>query len=218
MKDKSQRRAFTLVEMLVVIGIVSVLDSILFPVFARARNAARTSACLSNLHQIGLGVAMYTADYDERYSWAVDPFIQLDASDWADFPAYQSAIPVLPMIQVALAPYTRSREVFHCPSGTGAPSLFPGSDEVTPFVTSSYSAFGTSYYYNSLLAAEQQTVESLPNPAQTATLFDGAGSWHGDLEVPLRRYNIVFADNHAKNLSRAEAAGVGVSHPIPGYP
>ena len=61
------RKAFTLIELLVVIAIIGILAAILFPVFARARENARRTSCLSNLKQIGLGIMQYTQDYDERY-------------------------------------------------------------------------------------------------------------------------------------------------------
>ena len=54
---------FTLVELLVVIAIMSVLASMLFPVFARAREKARQTTCTSNLKQIGLALIMYADDY-----------------------------------------------------------------------------------------------------------------------------------------------------------
>ena len=61
------RKAFTLIELLVVIAIIAILAAILFPVFAQAKNAAKKSADLSNMKQMGLGMAMYSTDTDDVY-------------------------------------------------------------------------------------------------------------------------------------------------------
>jgi type II secretory pathway pseudopilin PulG len=62
---KPSRVAFTLVELLVVIGIIAVLVSLLLPALGKARESAQTLACLSNLRQIGLGFALYAQNNDE---------------------------------------------------------------------------------------------------------------------------------------------------------
>ncbi len=61
---KRSKRGFTLIELLVVIAIIAILAAILFPVFARAREKARTSSCASNLRQLGTAFAMYRSDND----------------------------------------------------------------------------------------------------------------------------------------------------------
>lgn len=66
------KRAFTLVELLVVISIIAVLAAILLPVFAQAKEAARKTQCLSNVNQLGLAVQMYANDNDD----AIVPFLE----------------------------------------------------------------------------------------------------------------------------------------------
>jgi prepilin-type N-terminal cleavage/methylation domain-containing protein/prepilin-type processing-associated H-X9-DG protein len=69
MKSNPHRpqQAFTLIELLVVIAIIAILASILFPVFAQAREKARGVSCLSNQKQLALGLVQYLQDYDETY-------------------------------------------------------------------------------------------------------------------------------------------------------
>jgi prepilin-type N-terminal cleavage/methylation domain-containing protein/prepilin-type processing-associated H-X9-DG protein len=70
---RRQNGGFTLIELLVVIAIIAILAAILFPVFAQAREKARSASCLSNQKQIALAFSMYSQDYDETYPPAVDP-------------------------------------------------------------------------------------------------------------------------------------------------
>jgi type II secretory pathway pseudopilin PulG len=71
----ASRRWLTLFVLLVVIAIIAILAAMLFPVFARAREKARQTSCISNHHQIGLAIAMYRQDYDDvnpRYRFCPD--------------------------------------------------------------------------------------------------------------------------------------------------
>src|SRR2546422_10614141 len=62
-----RRHAFTLIELLVVIAIIAILAAVLFPVFAQAREKARSTACLSNMKQACYGVMMYVQDHDGSF-------------------------------------------------------------------------------------------------------------------------------------------------------
>src|SRR5687767_6104900 len=94
-----RRRAFTLIELLVVIAIIAILAAILFPVFSRARESARKASCQSNLKQMGLGVMMYTQDYDEKYPMS----------------SYMLGSCVSTM-DLQIAPYVKSQQLNQCPS------------------------------------------------------------------------------------------------------
>jgi len=65
MLPRLRKQGFTLIELLVVIAIIAILAAILFPVFAQAREAARTASSLSNKKQLALAHLMYAQDYDE---------------------------------------------------------------------------------------------------------------------------------------------------------
>lgn len=127
---------FTLIELLVVIAIIAILAAILFPVFARARENARRSSCMSNLKQIGLGIIQYTQDYDERYPLAapknlVSPpdgasngpsQIQTDASMPGRYFQNRHNATWGPNFYVTwmdlIHPYIKNVQVFVCPSHT----------------------------------------------------------------------------------------------------
>src|SRR5438552_1657979 len=60
-------KAFTLVELLVVIAVIAILAAILFPVFGQARARARSAACASNMRQLATAWLLYAQDYDETF-------------------------------------------------------------------------------------------------------------------------------------------------------
>ncbi len=110
------RRGFTLIELLVVIAIIAILAAILFPVFARAREKARQSSCLSNVKQIALGAMMYTQDYDETY-----PPGLANTGGTAQGPVSQNAaFTSIWLTYDLIFPYVMNRQVFFCPSGDEA--------------------------------------------------------------------------------------------------
>src|SRR5689334_18946495 len=105
------RRAFTLIELLVVIAIIAILAAILFPVFAQAREKARTVSCLSNMKQLGTAFTMYLQDYDE----VVLPRYQACPSTG---PALTPDIPTLWCNTIQ--PYVKNKQIMICNSASNS--------------------------------------------------------------------------------------------------
>ena len=137
--------AFTLVELLVVIGIIAILIATLLPVLAGARRGAETAQCLSNLRQIGQGMAMYTS---EHLGWGIPGFIRQQPSfggrgeeTWATILVVKKYIRGADQIDFVGAGGTPPGEdawqsegsggqtVFRCPAGTNqqndGPNIVP---------------------------------------------------------------------------------------------
>ena len=109
------RRGFTLIELLVVIAIIAILAAILFPVFARAREKARQTSCLSNVKQIALAAMMYTSSYNETY-----PPGLVGSPGAGQGPATQdNAFREFKPPHDLVFPYVMNRQVFFCPSSGG---------------------------------------------------------------------------------------------------
>ena len=110
------RRAFTLIELLVVIAIIAILAAILFPVFARAREAARKTSCASNLKQIGAATIMYVQDNDGCFPlhYTLPPSFTSGVY-W--FGALNTG--VVDKTQGMLYPYMKNSQIQLCPSFTG---------------------------------------------------------------------------------------------------
>lgn len=113
----TRRNAFTLIELLVVIAIIAILAAILFPVFAKAREKARQTACLSNVRQLGMAAVMYASDYDERYpprrlgNSATGLRVNVGPPPCDDRLAWSAQ-----RIPSILQPYVRNAGIFVCPS------------------------------------------------------------------------------------------------------
>ncbi len=102
------KRGFTLIELLVVIAIIAILAAILFPVFAKAREKAKQTACLSNCKQMGLAVMMYASDYDDFY-----PALALTLSTPFTYNGFTHRNMLWYM---AIEPYHKNVQIFNCPS------------------------------------------------------------------------------------------------------
>ncbi len=122
LRRPTARRGFTLIELLVVIAIIAILAAILFPVFAQAREAARSASCKSNLKQLGTALMMYAQDYDEQYPFACYGIC---------YPTAPTATTAYSWRTAALS-YIKNDGIFFCPSAPRVANRF--SQAATPLV------------------------------------------------------------------------------------
>jgi prepilin-type N-terminal cleavage/methylation domain-containing protein len=113
-----RKSAFTLIELLVVIAIIAILAAILFPVFAKAREKARQTSCLSNLKQTALGVLMYVEDYDELM-----PQGEVNTGTWPTGTFYATPSAAGSTVSGttwsnAIQPYIKNYAIYKCPDSS----------------------------------------------------------------------------------------------------
>ena len=116
-----RKSGFTLIELLVVIAIIAILAAILFPVFGRARESARRTACSNNIRQLALGVTQYTGDNDEamppNFIGGSPNQLPPDGACWdtGRTPGTPTCAIYWPQI---VYPYHKSSQIWFCPNVT----------------------------------------------------------------------------------------------------
>ncbi len=144
-----RKSGFTLIELLVVIAIIAILAAILFPVFAKAREKARTASCQSNLKQIELAVLMYAQDYDDKLVGAYrGPYSVNNTVDPWDSAAHGF-----------VGPYIKNTQVLVCPSWGKNRSYAPNGSGPHP--------------QNAAGQVEPPTLGLFNNPSQVISFGDG---------------------------------------------
>jgi prepilin-type N-terminal cleavage/methylation domain-containing protein/prepilin-type processing-associated H-X9-DG protein len=220
------RRGFTLIELLVVIAIIAILAAILFPVFAKAREKARQSSCLSNVKQQALAALQYTQDYDEKFMQSCYTGAGTPRLMWAH----------------VIEPYCKNTQIFTCPSFNGAvlstcgsawpgrpaPSYWSGGYAYNTWNTAQ--GLGTTEYgpgYGGGLKIGAMTRPSeivltcdVSTAAGATNCYEiGAasqmvgGTLDGQVYAPSKRhndgFNASFCDGHGKWLAKNEAKYFG---------
>lgn len=199
---------FTLIELLVVIAIIAILASILFPVFAQAREKARAISCLSNAREVGLAVLMYVQDYDESYPEA---FFWNDQGGTAGF----AANGYLWSSQRCVQPYIKNLQIYSCPDDTfnssGLASIY------TAGFPSNIQMVGLSYMANAITPAISGTMYGQTNPQG---IFTG-GAYYGtndsattDAGVPAPSDIVMLIDGRDQYMTEFYGCGPWVNDEI----
>jgi prepilin-type N-terminal cleavage/methylation domain-containing protein/prepilin-type processing-associated H-X9-DG protein len=174
------RLAFTLLELLVVIAIIALLAALLLPVLGRAKESGRSTACLSNLHQVGIAVQLYVQDNQNRMPVMYDATLSTNSTSGSN----------VATVNIVLTNYLGSESILRC-----------ASDD-----KQLYEQTGSSYSWNHLLNgqdSEHLVVFNIQfDPHQIPVFFDkeafhrSRGSGKG--------VNFLYADGHILNLLELE--------------
>lgn len=196
---------FTLVEVMVVMAVIALLCAIIFPSLATVRESARKATCLSNLHQIGIGIALYSHDYDDYMPYGPDPLAK--TFDENGFDKYgnewDKLVLILPDIRTLLQTYGTINAVFKCPSDTisqGLPTLIGQTRlPATYFV---YCGSSYNYSQNGLIP---MPFAALSRPAESYLMGD-YDCFHssGDTSCDTGFFGVLYVDLHTKHITKSQ--------------
>ncbi len=189
------------------------MAAILFPVFAKAREKARQSSCLSNVKQLTLAMLQYVGDYDEMFP-GHRFLLNAGYGYW-----YQ-----------VIEPYIKNPQVFRCPSYSGSNAISYGYNG---YGTSGSNGLGWRYASSGGPVPSQwpPTLAQIQTPAQMIMLGDHSDSTGdmrgygnvGDSQLPTARHNeganLSFVDGHAKWLKDSDyTPNAPAGWTLAGYP
>jgi prepilin-type processing-associated H-X9-DG protein len=202
-----------LIELLVVIAIIAILAAILFPVFARAREAARATSCRSNLRQLGVATQMYVQDYDGTYfsHW----YLSQPLVYWFGRVDNSTTPPTVYKQEGLLYPYMKNFNLQRCPSFTGQPAYqgtgTAGYGYNVTYLTSNFGQAGLSEAAIQKPAscavfadsAQYASWKTPPVVEETLSIWPPSSTITYNYAVVQFRHNglanVVFADGHVKS-------------------
>jgi prepilin-type N-terminal cleavage/methylation domain-containing protein/prepilin-type processing-associated H-X9-DG protein len=235
------KKAFTLIELLVVIAIIAILAAILFPVFSKAKEAAKNTQDLSNMRQLGVATKLYLGDNDDTMP-IYNAYNSVPRSGQTGHKG----------IEVELLPYTKNKDIFRSPFDSGGPGLGFDPGFTTSVPATYFEGYGSSYKFTTCLysvvagestenngdpygrlGASSPVVETqMEDPANSRVMRPEMLPWFAATQDPgcakygydcaptsyYRQWSgngapFVFADGHAKRALSAAQFDAMVIHP-----
>jgi len=209
-----KQRAFTLVEVLVTISVISVLAALTVPVLSNARSRARSVQCVGNLRQWGVATGLYMNQNSgaiPRRGQGIQPLTVIDRSaDWFNclppcigLPAYRD------LVARGIAPRPGDNSLFVCPEAgeQGAQGRFM--------------SYAMNMYLSPWIRPEPHNISEFDSPGQVVFMADGPGGYSA--AVPSSRQysvqarhagcaNVLFIDGHVESFA-ADYLGCGKGDP-----
>ncbi|MCM8525412.1 MAG: type II secretion system GspH family protein [Lentisphaeraceae bacterium] len=206
-------KKFTLLELMVVIAIIGILITMLIPSLTKARKAAESAVCLSNIKQTATAMIVYSQENNH--------FAPKHASHTGNGPR-------ISWIERLYPEHLTNYLLTHCPSGSNAPDWYNESTLLWSDIGANQRLVGTNYIGANGGAGHAQEASFLTakSPAKTSLLMDSAGgymtltNWHfryetgflyGDAKEEkkyigrhLKRGNVLYMDLHATGLNHAK--------------
>ncbi|HTA29895.1 MAG TPA: prepilin-type N-terminal cleavage/methylation domain-containing protein [Candidatus Cybelea sp.] len=202
--------AFTLIELLVVVAIIAILAALLLPGLAKAKDESKRAKCLSNLHQIGITLTMYTSDNHDQY-----PYVAADLPDpWPKLPF----VDLLKLYAPYIPNHTNDGSFFLCPADAPQGFNFQWAKQ-TGDIAANQLLFPNSYYYyqdfynnnvggNRSPAVRKAQDVRYPTRKAMAPCFASSANGFFDIELntPTDAHGpnvmlLLFADGHSQSAN-----------------